>query len=168
MLLLLSIDDLAGQVHHQVVVMRRDNHLLRPDLDQLPAVVHQVLLGVPRLGEDQPPFPTTLFVVDRVVGEATYVSTAAIMSLMSLPILVSCTAALSRTGILGRSWHPLWEPESPRLALSELGTYSWDSLYHRMRSRPVDGGMGAASCGCRCDFRGLPTLHHAPITLFQL
>ena len=89
--------------------------------------------------EDQPPYPTTLFVVDREEVEATYVRTAAGMSLMSLPILVSCTPVLSRAGILGRSWRPLWEPESPRLALSELGAYRWDALYHRVR--PV-GGAG--------------------------
>ena len=69
--------------------------------------------------------------------EDTYVSTAARMSRMSLPILVSCIPVLSRTGILGRSWRPLWEPESPRLALSGLSAYQWDSLYHRMRHRPV-------------------------------
>ena len=90
-------------------------------------------------GEDQPPFPVTLFVVDTEEVEATYVRTAARMSLMSLPILVSCMPVLSDTGILGRSWHPLWEPESPRLALSELSAYQWDSLYHRMRHRPVEG-----------------------------
>ena len=83
-------------------------------------------------GRDQPPFPTTLFVVDSEEVEATYVGTAARRDLMSLPILVSCSPALSRTGILGRSWRPLWEPESPRLALSELRAYGWDSLYHRM------------------------------------
>ncbi len=83
-------------------------------------------------GRDQPPFPTTLFVVDSEVVEATYVSTAARMDLMTLPVLVSCSPALARTGILGRSWLPLWEPESPRLALSELRAYRWDSLYHRM------------------------------------
>ena len=87
----------------------------------------------PEPGEDQPPFPTPLFVVDSEDVEATYVRTAARMSLMSLPILVSCMPVLSNTGILGPSWHPLWEPESPRLALSELSAYSWDSLYHRMR-----------------------------------
>ena len=43
-------------------------------------------------GEDQPPFPTTLFVVDTEEVEATYVRTAARMSRMSLPILVACTA----------------------------------------------------------------------------
>ena len=87
--------------------------------------------------EDQPPFPTTLFVVDTEDVEDTYVRTAARMSRMSLPIFVSCRAALSNTGILGPSWHPLWEPDSPRLSLSELRFYQWDSLYHRMRHRPV-------------------------------
>ena len=89
-------------------------------------------------GDDQPPFPTTLFVVDSEDVEATYVRTAARTSLMSLPILVSCMPVLSVTGIMGRSWHPLWKSESPRLALSELSAYQWDSLYHRMR--PVEGG----------------------------
>ncbi len=88
-------------------------------------------------GDDQPPFPTTLFVVDREDVEATYVRTAARMSLMSLPILVSCRPVLSDTGVLGRSWRPLWEPESPRLALSGLGAYGWDALRHRVR--PVGG-----------------------------
>ncbi len=90
-------------------------------------------------GDDQPPFPATLFVVDTEEVEATYVRTAAHMSRMSLPIFVSCTSVLSRTGTLGRSWYPLWEPESPRRALSELRLYQWDSLYHRMRHRPVGG-----------------------------
>ena len=93
----------------------------------------------PEPGEDQPPFPTTLFVVDSEDVEATYVRTAARMSRMSLPILVSCIPVLSHTGILGRSWRPLWEPESPRLSLSELRAYQWDYLYHRMRHRPVGG-----------------------------
>ena len=90
-------------------------------------------------GEDQPPFPVTLFVVDSEDLEATYVRTAARMTRMSLPIFVSCRPVLSNTGILGRSWRPLWEPESPRLALSGLRAYQWDSLYHRMRQRPVGG-----------------------------
>ena len=90
-------------------------------------------------GEDQPPFPTTLFVVDSEDVEATYVRTAARMTRMSLPILVSCRPVLSNTGILGRSWRPVWEPESPRLALSRLRAYTWDSLYHRMRQSPVGG-----------------------------
>ena len=90
-------------------------------------------------GEDQPPFPVTLFVVDTEEVEATYVRTAARMSLMSLPILVSCMPVLSDTGILGKSWHPLWNSESPRLGLSEMRAYQWDSLYHRMRHRPVGG-----------------------------
>ena len=89
--------------------------------------------------EDQPPYPVTLFVVDTEDVEDTYVRTAARMSRMSLPIFVSCIPVLSHTGILGRSWRPLWEPESPRLALSGLRAYHWDSLYHRMRHRPVGG-----------------------------
>ena len=87
----------------------------------------------PEHKEDQPPYPVTLFVVD------TYVRTAARMSRMSVPIFVSCIPALSHTGILGRSWRPLWKPESPRRALSALHAYQWDSLYHRMRHRPVGG-----------------------------
>ena len=96
-------------------------------------------------GEDQPPFPVTLFVVDSEDVEATYVRTAARMTRMSLPILVSCRPVLSNTGILGRSWRPLWEPESPRLAWSRLRAYTWDSLYHRMRPRPVGGDRADAS-----------------------
>ena len=90
-------------------------------------------------GDDQPRFPVTLFVVDTEEVEATYVRTAARMTRMSLPILVSCVPVLSDTGILGQSWHPLWELESPRLGLSELRAYQWDSLYHRMRQSPVGG-----------------------------
>ena len=87
--------------------------------------------------EDQPPFPVTLFVVDTEEVENTYVSTAARMTTMSLPILVSCTPVLPTAGILGKSWRPLWEPESPRLPLSGLRAYQWDSLYNRMRQSPV-------------------------------
>ena len=116
-------------------------------------------------GEDQPPFPVTLFVVDTEEVEATYVRTAARMPRMSLPVLVSCVPVLSTTGILGQSWHSLWEPESPRLALSGLRAYQWESLYHRMRHRPVGGNrygrcvpiaplccLGAASWDNRRDF----------------
>ena len=88
-------------------------------------------------GEDQPPYPVTLFVVDTEEVEANYVRTAARMSRMTVPVLVSCMPVLSHTGILGRSWRPLWESESPRLPLSGLSAYQWDSLYHRMRHRPV-------------------------------
>ena len=87
--------------------------------------------------EDQPPFPVTLFVVNTEEVEDTYVRTASQMATMSLPILVSCTPVLSHTGILGRSWRPLWEPESPRLPLSGLRAYQWDPLYNRMRQSPV-------------------------------
>ena len=94
----------------------------------------------PEHKEDQPPYPVTLFVVDTEEVEDTYVRTAAHMSRMSLPILVSCIPVLSSTGILGRSWRPLWEPGSPRLPLSGLSAYQWDSLYHRMRHR-LGGGI---------------------------
>ena len=92
----------------------------------------------PEHKEDQPPFPTTLFVVDTEEVEDTYVSTAARMNRMSLPILVSCTPVLSRRGILGESWRPLWAPSSPRLKLSGLRAYVYDSLYYRMRPIPVE------------------------------
>ncbi len=87
--------------------------------------------------KDQPPFPVTLFVVDTEEVEDTYVSTAARMTRMSLPILVSCIPMLSTAGMLGKSLRPLWQPESPQLAQSELRAYQWDSLYQRMRHRPV-------------------------------
>ena len=89
--------------------------------------------------EDQPPFPTTLFVVDTEEVENTYVRTASRLAAMSLPILVSCTPVLSDKRILGCSWRPLWHSESPRLSLSGLSAYQWDSLYHRMRQSPVGG-----------------------------
>ena len=94
----------------------------------------------PEHKDDQPPFPVTLFVVDTEEVEETYVNTAALRSWMSLPILVSCIPVLSDTGILGKSWRPLWEPESPRRVLSELEAYQWDSLYHRMRPPCCLGG----------------------------
>ena len=90
-------------------------------------------------GEDQPPYPVTLFVVDTEEIEATYARTAAGMTLMTVPIFVPCIPVLSTEGILGQSWRPLWEPESPRLPLYALRAYQWDSLYHRMRPRPVEG-----------------------------
>ena len=87
--------------------------------------------------DDQPPFPVTLFIVDTEEVEGTYVSTAARMTRVSLPILVSCIPVLSTAGILGKSWRPLWELDSPRLPLSGLRAYQWDSLYHRMRQSPI-------------------------------
>ena len=86
---------------------------------------------------DMAPFPITLFVVDNEEVEDTYVRTAARMNLMSLPILVSCPPVLTRRGLLGRSWRPLWESRSARLALWGLRAYQWDSLRHRMR--PIEG-----------------------------
>ena len=87
--------------------------------------------------EDMAPFPVTLFVVDNEEVEETYARTAARMNLMTLPILVSSADTLTRRGLLGRSWRPLWESRSPRLALSGLRAYQWDSLRHRMR--PIEG-----------------------------
>ena len=83
--------------------------------------------------DDQPPFPTTLFVVDTEEVAETYASTASHMPAMKLPILVSSREVLSDRGILGRSWRPLWEPERAPLALRELDGYEWDGLRRRMR-----------------------------------
>ncbi len=83
--------------------------------------------------QDHPPFPFTLFVVDGEDVEETYARTASGMRSMTVPVLVSCRPVLERSGILGRSWRPLWEPKSPRLRLLELRAYRWDSLYNVMR-----------------------------------
>ena len=82
---------------------------------------------------DQPPFPTTLFLVDTEEVAETYVSTASSMTAMKLPILVSSREVLSDRGLLGRSWRPLWEPECPPVELGELGAWEWDGLRRRMR-----------------------------------
>ncbi len=82
--------------------------------------------------DDQPPFPTTLFVVDTEEVAETYVITASGMITMKLPILVSSRELLSDRGVLGRSWRPLWDGESPPLALGELDAYEWDRLRRRM------------------------------------
>ncbi len=82
--------------------------------------------------DDQPPFPTTLFLVDTEEVAETYASTASRMPAMKLPILVSSRELLSYRGILGRSWRPLWDQREP-LALCELDAYEWDGLRRRMR-----------------------------------
>ena len=86
---------------------------------------------------DMAPFPVTLFVVDNEEVEETYARTASRMNLMTLPILVSSADTLTRNGLLGRSWRPLWESRPRRLALSGLRAYQWDSLRRRMR--PIEG-----------------------------
>ena len=86
---------------------------------------------------DMAPFPVTLFVVDNEDVEETYARTASRMNLMTLPILVSSADTLTRNGLLGRSWRPLWESRPRRLALPGLRAYQWDSLRHRMR--PIEG-----------------------------
>ena len=83
--------------------------------------------------DDQPPFPTTLFLVDTEEVAETYASTASRMPTMKLPILVSSRELLSYRGLLGRSWRPLWDGKRPPLALRELGVYEWDKLRRRMR-----------------------------------
>ena len=83
--------------------------------------------------DDQPPFPTTLFMVDTEEVAEIYASTASRMPAMRLPILVSSRELLSYRGILSRSWRPLWDGERPPLALRELGAYQWDGLRRRMR-----------------------------------
>ena len=85
--------------------------------------------------DDQPPFPTTLFVVDTEEVAETYASTASRMPAMALPILVSSRELLSDRGILGRSWRTLWDGERPPLALRNLDDYEWDGLRRRMRRR---------------------------------
>ena len=82
---------------------------------------------------DQPPFPTTLFLVDTEEVAETYASTASRMTAMSLPVLVSSREALSDRGILGKSWRPLWDGERPPMALRDLADYGWDTLRRRMR-----------------------------------
>ena len=82
--------------------------------------------------QDHPPFPFTLFVVDGEDVEETYVRTSSGMRSMTVPVLVSCRPVLERSGILGRSWRPMWEPASRRLRLSELRAYRWSPLYNVM------------------------------------
>ncbi len=83
--------------------------------------------------DDQPPFPTTLFMVETEEVAETYASTASRMTAMALPILVSSREILSCRGVLSKSWRPLWNGGSPPLALRELSDYEWDTLRRRMR-----------------------------------
>ena len=82
--------------------------------------------------EDQPPFPTTLFMVDTEEVAETYAGTASRMTAMALSIMVSSREALSCKGVLGKSWRPLWDAGSPPVALSALADYGWDGLRRRM------------------------------------
>ena len=96
----------------------------------------------PEHKDDQPPYPVTLFVVDTEEVESTYVIVASRLAKMSLPILVSCIPVLSDTGIIGPSWRPLWEPESPRLPLSALAKLlSFNAL------RRNEDGSSVPCCG---------------------
>ncbi len=98
----------------------------------------------PEHKDDQPPFPVTLFVVDTEEVEDTYVRTAPRMSRMSLPIFVSCIPVLSNTGVLGRSWRPLWEPESPSWPAGAGAPTHWTRRGHP--SGATSPAPGAASC----------------------
>ena len=82
--------------------------------------------------KDHPPFPFTLFVVDSEDVEETYARTTSVMRSMTVPVLVSCRPVLERSGILGRSWRPVWAPVSPRLRLSELRAYRGSPVYNVM------------------------------------
>ena len=83
----------------------------------------------PDTEEDLVPMPFTLFVVDSEDIAANYVNAAADDTALRLPVLVSSMPELESAGMLGRSWHRLWEPGSPRVRLSELGGHYWDRLY---------------------------------------
>ena len=73
---------------------------------------------------DLNPLPRTLFVVDSAAVAETYVNTAFRMPELRLPVLISCIPDLDRTGILERLWQRLWEPDSPRVQLSDLDGYT--------------------------------------------
>ena len=84
---------------------------------------------------DLPGFPLCLFVVDTERVAGTYVETARADRLLLLPILVSSIPELETEGILGRSWRPLWEPDSRRMTLAEAAGYSWYRHDGRMERR---------------------------------
>ena len=84
---------------------------------------------------DLPSLPLCLFVVDTESVAETYVETARADPLLQLPILVAPMPKLATTGILGPSWRPLWEPDSPTVRLSAATAYSWNRLNQRMGRR---------------------------------
>ena len=131
-------------------------------------------------GEDQPPFPITLFVVDTEEVEATYVRTASLMNRMS-PCPSSCPVGqfCLQQGYWGgpgihsgnrspRDWHcPSYAPTN--------GIHSTTGWRHR----PVGGidradapypppfcCLGAAELPRRGAFRGSPVPQPAPFALF--
>ena len=79
--------------------------------------------------------PLCLFVVDTEAVADRYVETAE-DPLLRLPILVSSMPELAGVGILGRSWRPLWEPDSPTVRLADVAGYSWNRLSRRMERGP--------------------------------
>lgn len=87
-------------------------------------------------GGDLPTLPFALFVVDEADVADRYVKTARKDRLLQLPILVSSMPELASIGILGRSWHPLWEPDSPTVRLADVAAYAWNRLSRRMERGP--------------------------------
>ena len=84
---------------------------------------------------DLPGLPLCLFVVDTERVAGTYVATARADRLLRLPILVSSIPEMETGGILGQSWRPLWEPDSPRMTLAEAAGYTWYRHDGRMERR---------------------------------
>ena len=81
----------------------------------------------PEHKEDQPPYPVTLFVVNTEEVEDTYVRTAARMSRMSLPVLVSCIPVLShRLESWGGHGVHCGSRSLRDCLLSGLRAYHWD------------------------------------------
>lgn len=62
-------------------------------------------------------------------------ATARADRLLRLPILVSSIPELETKGILGPSWRPLWEPDSPRMTLADAAGYTWYRHDGRMERR---------------------------------
>ena len=119
--------------------------------------------------------------MDTEEVEDTYVRTAARMSRMSLPIFVSCRACSVQHRDTGTVMAPTVGAGLPTTALSELEAYQWDSLYHRMRHRPVGGidradtslsplyaGLGGTKWHNRPVFRGLPTAKSSPCFSYEM
>ena len=78
---------------------------------------------------DQPPFPTTLFLVDTDEEAETGAGTASRMTATSLLNLVSYRAVPSGKWILGRSWHCGSRAPGSRAACAK-GRIGWRQVIH--------------------------------------
>lgn len=87
-------------------------------------------------GGDLPSEPVALFVVDTESVADRYVQTVREDPDLRLPILVSSMPELARTGILGRAWRPLWDPDAATVRLADVAGYSWNRRQRRMERRP--------------------------------